>query len=256
MTTSFEINSESTEIGTLGGEASVSFQSAQGKRIQHFWVSSYPFFESTLFIVPSPSESIDSTLSASERRCSAELFIYDSDGAEINKVKVEFPAGRVYILEVDPLLGSAKFESGLKHAHVVAHLNEGAAAFCRVHTRDAAAGIGESHQIDSTQATFFPLTISTDRANILCIVNQEATEATVRCRLFFGKRSPEASWTIPGNASRVVSIESEFAEYVGVEHGDQVQAYLRLTTKSGNLGVQLLERTDGPKETGFYTSVS
>ena len=218
------------------------------RRTQHFWVSSYPFFESSLIITPTAEPR------GPEASCAVQVF--DADGECINEVALEFPSTEIYSLELDPLLGGCKLESGMKHAHVVVRTDEGMDVSLRIYSKEAAAFVGEPARISSTQGTFFPMTFSSDRANLLCCINTGDEEATLRCRLFFGKRSPESSWVIPPRASRVMNLESEFRQYTALHEGDQVQAYIRLSVKAGNLAVQAIERTEGPKDSGFYTSVS
>ena len=57
-----------------------------------------------------------------------------------------------------------------------------------------------------------------------------------------GNRMPEVSYTLQANGSGVICIEEEFAEYVPLLEGKEIQAYTRLTTKGSKIGVQLIER--------------
>jgi hypothetical protein len=222
----------------------------------HFWISSYPFFESTLLVVPSAAATLDAQKPLEGQRLAVQMRVYDGDGELINDAQLEFPSSDIQFFELEPLLGACKLESGMKHAHLVVTAPSGTGVYCRMHTRESAALLGEPVLVDTTQGTFFPMTFASDRSNLLCIINRGAQEAVLRCRLFVGKRSPEASWTVPAWASKVVSIESEFREYAKTDEGQQLQAYVRLSTKAGELGTQLVERTDGPQEAGFFTSVS
>jgi len=266
-------NNEGMLTGVPGGDRShQSTSRLKSPESKHFWVSSYPYFESSLIIVPNllnpevpqtgslencsleNDSLISQTPLISQTVCLIELF--DSGGEKINQAGIEFPSTDIYALELDPLLGGCKLESGLKHAHLHVRAEKGTGVFLRIYSKDAAAIVGEPVSISPTQGTFFPVTFSGDRANLLCCINTGNEEATLRCRLFFGKRSPEASWIIPPQASRVVSIESEFRQYATLVDGEQGQAYVRLSVKSGELAIQAIEGTEGPKEGGFYTSVS
>ena len=222
----------------------------------HFWISSYPFFESTLMLVPGAAHTLDAPKPIETRRMSVTMRVYDSDGAEVNNARLEFPCGEIQLFEVEPLLGACKLESGLKHAHLAVSAAPDTGVYCRMHTRESAALLGEPLEVSAVQGAFFPLSFAADRSNLMCIINCGDSEAILRCRLFVGKRSPEGAWTIPAHASRVVSIEAEFRDYAAVEEGVQLQAYVRLGTKAGNLGVQLVERTEGPKDAGFFTALS
>ena len=174
----------------------------------------------------------------------------------MNEVTITFPSEEIYVVELEPLLGSCKLESGLKHAHAEVIVERGGFASCRVHTRDSAAIVGEPKVITPAMASFIPITLGAGRVNLILLLNRGEQEGVFRARLFFGKRSPEATWVIPPRGSRVVMVEAEFSSYISLEKGEQVQAYVRLSTKSGELGVQTLERTEGGKEEAFYASIS
>jgi hypothetical protein len=214
----------------------------------HFWVSSYPFFETTLILIP--------PVQSSSPQCSATLTAYDSDGATINTVQMSFPANETQLVEVEPLMGSCKLECGVKHGHIVVELPYGGGAACRIHTRESATMVSEPRIITPSAASFVPLTLGAGRMNFLLCVNRSQKECIVKARLFFGKRSPETSWTLPPFGTRIVLVESEFAPYLGLEKSDQIQAYIRMSTKSGEIGVQTLERTEGAKDEAYFSSMS
>ncbi|MBN8549301.1 MAG: hypothetical protein J0M12_08310 [Deltaproteobacteria bacterium] len=215
----------------------------------HFWVCAYPFVETTLFLVPalSPDAALASATS---------IELYDADGALSNEVELDFPAGQVGILELDSIMGGCKLESGLKHGHMLVRSPAGTSPYLRMHTREGAALIGEPAAFGADRSTFFPLTMDEGRSYYLTVVNHGKAQAALKCRLFCAKRSPETLISIPAFGSRVISLENEFAEY-SAESGKQMQAYLRLSTKSETtLGVQLLERTEGKNEGGIFYAVS
>lgn len=215
---------------------------------EHFWVSTYPFFESTLFCVPAPS-----SLEPSH----ASLKIFDCDGALVNEAALSYGAGKVGVVELDAFLGGCKLESGLKHAHVIASGSSNVSFFCQLHAREAGAILGSTLNVYATQPAFYPITLSEERRNFVTVVNHGETASTIRCRLFCGSRTPEISVLVPGYGARIIGVESEFAD-CGVKAGEkQLQAYVRFSTKGeSGLGVQLVERFSGSKENNFYQSVS
>lgn len=215
----------------------------------HFWVCAYPFVETTLFLVPPfPFEGAITQPSAIE--------LYDADGALSNEVHVEFPRGQVGIVELDSIMGGCKLESGLKHAHMVVRSAAGSSPYLRMHTREGAALIGEPAVLGADRSSFFPLTMDEGRSYYLTAVNHGKAQAALKCRLFCAKRSPETLISIPPLGARVLSLDNEFAEYSS-EAGKQLQAYIRLSTKSDTtLGVQLVERTEGKNDGGIFYSVS
>ncbi len=216
----------------------------------HFWVASYPFFETTLFVL-APLQS------CSDQSSQAEINVYDPDGELINEVSFGFPSNQVGALEVDQLLGACKLESGFKHAHLVIKSPQGTRHLCRLHAQERATLLGQPISVTDDQGVFFPLTLALNRTSLLCLVNYSDEIARVRCRVVSAKRSPEQILTIPARGARAVIIESLFPEMSQVEDGKRKTAYLRISAKEGHkVGAQLLERVSCGDGRFIYSSVN
>lgn len=216
----------------------------------HLWVCAYPFIESALFIVP-----LNPTLPTAPEAVRAEL--YDADGNLANELNLSFPRGQVGVIELESIMGECKLEGGFRHAHLVIHTPAGVSHYVRMHTREGAAFIGDPAALASERSSFFPMTMDDGRSYYIAMVNQSKNPATLKCRLFCAKRSPETVFTVPPLGSRIVSLENEFPEFATIEGGKQLQAYVRLSTKSETtVGVQLIERVEGKSEGGYFYSVS
>jgi hypothetical protein len=214
----------------------------------HFWVCAYPFVDSTLFVVP--------PLETSGSQAESLVTVFDADGEIANELTLSFPSREVGMLELDNLMGACKLEAGLKHGHALVQSPAGYAHFCRMHTREGASLLGTPSLLSAAHSTFFPLTFDEGRSYFVAVVNQTKAHAAVKCRLFSAKRSPETLITIPPLGSRVIHIETEFPDYAGGDTGKQLQAYVRLSTKSeGVLGAQLVERHTTKAEGGVFYAV-
>lgn len=226
---------------------------------EHFWVSTYPFFDTSLLL--SRVRSL-ANLEETEDRVSddvwANLTIFDCDGEKINSVVVGFNDRDVGIVELDPLLGGCKLESGMKYAHaVLSPMAKGVSAICRLTTQENASVVGPSFSVYPFLPGFFPISFEEGSGNYLAVVNYGDEEAIVRCRLFFGTRTPEVSIVVPGKGARFLGIEGEFPDCSERAKDKVVQAYIRLTTKSDSgLGVQLLTKSEGPRENSLFSTVA
>ena len=215
----------------------------------HFWVASYPFFESTLFVLAPSATDQQGELSSSIR-------IYDPDGAEINEISVGFRGAGVGVFELEQFLEACKLESGLKHAHVVVTSPFATRHWCRIHTRQGAAMLGEPVTVCDSEGAFFPITFARDRACLLCFVNYGEETARVRCRLFCGKRTPETFVAVPRLGARILVLQAQFPEFASIDEGRQLQAYVRLSTQEGqSVGVQLVENLNASKDGGVFSAV-
>ncbi len=198
----------------------------------HFWATSTPHLRTSVLIAPPPL--------GTEHR--SHLKIFDSGGNLCNEIDVTFPAGQTGCVELAPLLNGVRLESGMLHGHV-----EVASEFTTKHALQyfdrGAFGVVESMaELSADHGVFFPLTVSDERLHLLAFTNGGSEVAQVRCRFFIGSRMPEVVYTLQGNGSGVICIEEEFAEYIPLLEGKEIQAYTRLTTKGAQVGVQLIER--------------
>lgn len=66
----------------------------------HFWVARPPFFSSTLLLACEEGEG----------RVTTTLTLFDVEGVQINEVEVEFPAGEVGIVELEPFSAALKMQ--------------------------------------------------------------------------------------------------------------------------------------------------
>lgn len=214
----------------------------------HLWVCSYPYVDSTLFLVP------PATLAGGTAQTS--ITVYDADGNVANEVALEFPFNQVGIVELESIMGGCKLEAGMKHGHAVVQSPLGYSHFCRLHTREGAALTGAPAGLTADHSSFFPITFDEGRQYFLSFVNETRSTVNVKCRLFCGKRSPETLLTVPPLGARVVHVETEFPDYAGGETGKQLQGYVRISTKSeGRVGVQLIERHATKADGGVFCAV-
>ena len=220
---------------------------------EHFWIATYPFVDTSLIITP--PENIPS---AEEEDVWSSIKIFDCDGELVNSVDLRFAPKEVGSISLDPLMGACKLESGFKAAHVVAKALKPAVRHqCRVISQDHAWLSGPTFLVYPTQMTFFPVSFTPLRQNYVSAVNLSDEEGALRVRLYFGSRTPEVLITIPPRGARIICVEHEFSECMEKVGDKTLQGYLRFSTKiEKGIGVQLLEKTEGPKEMSFYYSVA
>jgi len=211
---------------------------------RHLWICSSSFFESVLFLHSRSGNPFT-------------LHLYDADGELINKLSLNFPASQIGAIEVCDLLEGCKLESGLKHGHAVISGSEKDLVACRIQSREHGAMLPICHEFRLDQALFYPITVCDERSYILPLTNFGKAPMQVRCRLFLGKRTPEVMVTLPPLASRIISISSDFAEFLEPFAGKQTQCYVRLTSKdSAPIGAQLIERCQLSNARFAYSAVN
>ena len=275
------------------GESRAQVPVSNGPREErHYWISTYPFFEASLFLSSQVTFPAQDALVSEVTHCQ----VYDSDGNSINEFQVLTQQGGLSVLELDQFLAACKMESGLKYAHLVVRLPHGVEDQVRIHTRLGASVVGPAVRIADRGATFFPIDVRNERSHFVALVNQSLQSAVVKLRLYLGRRSPEELVTIPPLGARLVRVETVFGDCFSAEElgglmssgkGDEMsqpgaaatlteagtptmaaandvamQGYVRISSKSeGSVGIQLIERTvvrglSGSIEGEIYTAVS
>ena len=213
----------------------------------HFWVSSYPFFETTLFVCARPETPFGEV----------QLYFYDADGELFNEAALACAPGEVGVIELSPFLGACKVESGLKHAHLEIRCKEPIASFCRLHNNLGATVEGEPYLVSAHSTGFFPILIGEGRNSMLGLVNHARAEVRVRCRLYLGKRMPEIQVLVPALGSRVVCLAAEFEEYRAAATSRAVPGYVRISSSAElPCGVQLIEAINAENGSYILSSVS
>lgn len=209
-----------------------------------FWISTQPFFESSLLLFPIVSAPFN-------------LYLYDCDGALVNQVELQFPAGKLVVLPLVEFAEGLKLESGLRYGQLVVSAPSENLINCKIHGGDWAGSCSDNQSLSVDKSIFFPITLSEERSYVLAFCNASKSIAQLKGRLFFGKRTPEFNCVLPPLGSRIVSVNSQFSEFTAVPPGKELQAYLRLTSRERSLiGVQLIERHEVTTERFVYSCVS
>jgi hypothetical protein len=207
----------------------------------HFWVASPPLFSSTLLVATGGD-------SAGAGRAKTRLEIFDLDGSQINSVEVEFPAGQVGFVELEPFTAALKMQGGVAHGHLKVTSPIGTRHLYRQTIGTSVVLYQDPVPVSNRESSFIPVVIGGRREHMLVLVNSGEEEGQIACRLFYGNRSPEWTLTVPGNGSRVLSIENDLvaaADQKAWEKG-ALQAYIRFTGKHHSpIAGHIIERTLG-----------
>ena len=218
------------------------------ERIEHLWVGSCPWFQTSLFLCAQP---------LAGQAGSASGVLYDADGSVTNEISLSFPAGTVGVCELNQFLGANKLEAGIQHGHLMLKLSEGVRVVARINTNEGAAILGPARLASFNHGGFFPIMMCEERRNYVTFVNVNEGPVSLKCRLFAGSRAPECGITVPPRGSRVICIESEFPEFATVPSGKVQQGYIRIATKAHEpVGVQMLESTKIQRDQNAFSSVS
>lgn len=208
--------------------------------VSHFWVATFPFFETTLFVAP---PLVETTGGATV------LSLFDADGGLVNKVSLEVEPGRVGVLELEQFLGECKLESGFRHGHLEVSSPAGTRHLCRLHSRAGAVAYPEATLLTSHRSMFAPVSFGAGLDSVVCLVNRSDVAGVVKVRLILGKRTPECFVEVPPHGARLVSLTAEFGTVSGGALGEAVPGYLRISTKGDpTFGVQILSRVGARDE--------
>jgi hypothetical protein len=253
--------------------------------ISHFWVCTYPYFDTSLFVIPplykdgydggcysSPSSESSQTTNSKTAAAISTVTVYDPDGIVINSLRYTAHEGTVGMIELGPLFGGGKMQSGMKFGQVVVRSPRNFSHKLRMMNKACGAVLSEGRVLLSSDmreqghnglsAANYPLNLGKGRQSLLTLVNRTAGESVVRCKLLLGKRSPEVDCRIPAYGSRVLHLESVFSLMVPISTEKTVQSYLRLSLKNGQpsqsqaVGAQIIERNIAQGESEYFVAVA
>jgi len=211
----------------------------------HFWVSTYPFFQTSLHIL------------AEEEEKPTSVTLYDPDGREINQLSILYPPFSVGTIEMDEMMGACKLESGLKHAHLVVTTPRNHSCMCRLNGYNTSVILGRCAAITSEYPGFLPIHLSESRTPLIALVNQTPLDTNVRCKLFTGTRALEVIRNVPGNGVRLISLKGDFKDLV-----ESIKlptfGYLKLIVREtdASIGVQLVEQSKEEKVGNIFSSLT
>jgi hypothetical protein len=207
----------------------------------HFWVAAPPLYSSTLLVASGGDAS-------GQVRTKTQVEIFDMDGTQVNSVEVEFPSAEVGFIELEPFTAALKMQGGVAHGHLKVTSPEGARHIFRQTIGSSVVLYQDPVPVASREHSFIPVVIGGRREHMVVLVNGGEEEGQIACRLFYGNRSPEWTLTVPGNGSRVLSLENELlasADQKVWEKG-ALQAYIRLSGKHQSpIAGHIIERTLG-----------
>jgi hypothetical protein len=207
----------------------------------HFWVAAPPLYSSTLLVASGGDTS-------GQGRAKVQLEIFDMDGTQVNSVEVEYPASEVGFVELEPFTAALKMQGGVAHGHLKVTSAEGTRHLFRQTIGSSVVLYQDPVPVASRENSFIPVVIGGRREHMVVLVNGAEEEGQIACRLFYGNRSPEWTLTVPGNGSRVLSLENELlasADQKAWEKG-ALQAYVRLSGKHQSpIAGHIIERTLG-----------
>lgn len=215
--------------------------------ISHFWVSSSPFFSTTLLFEP--------------LREAVVVRLFDADGAQFNELSVHFESEQLShqnlgLLDLEPCMAACKFESGLKHARVEVASSQPITVLARIHSRDWASVIREAIPCSAMRKFIVPFFCHSEKTSIIAILNKLDQPVEVRGRLFIGKRSPEIIWNIPALGTRFFDTKQEFSEVIE-QSAEAGQGYVRLSVVGDEeVFIHTLEASSSPKQPRYFSFTS
>ena len=238
----------------------------------HFWAPVEPLDNSTLIVSPlKRSEGITGLLR-----------FYNSNGTLVSESSIAARHGQLAQLPLSAFLDGCETDQGFRHSHLELITSCECQGEIQFSSRLRSSFLTAAHRLSERESRAVPLTLSTNSRHVVALINPHDVQCVVKCRLFVGTRSPEEVCLLPPHGTVLISPEVLYASVINdlnkkkntersvggqgaqkrsgsrdaskrAPHGrhfsgpmqgrnDALQAYLKLTTRSGkSLGYQILE---------------
>lgn len=208
-----------------------------------YWVSTYPMFETTLYLSNSSNALEPDFEKTASEELEVELKFYDPDGNLFNSSKINVPNDELLAVNLAPFMSSSKLQGGLKHARLEVNGCNKLLSCIRLYAKETQDVLEPIRFISVDKADFYKLHFAIDRLAYLAITNPSSDEEVVRLKVFTAKHELEVKLEIPGNGARVYEVASLFPKLIALREEKSFPAYLRLVTRSKvELGVQFYEQ--------------
>lgn len=200
----------------------------------HFWICTSSFLDSTL------------VLASGKDSGAIKLSVFDPFGKPCNELTVTATQLEPVVFDAETLLGSVSFDKGIRHGQVVITHPDSVSIVVRYSSLESGCFASSITTIPSQGGTVFPVRADPVLTTLIYLVNFSSTEeSSARVRAYIKNRSPEIFVSIPPGGVKLLMVEEEFKDLFAGEDGGM--GYVRVLSRSGNLGAGVLERR-GPLE--------
>ncbi|MCB0328186.1 MAG: hypothetical protein KDD70_00945 [Bdellovibrionales bacterium] len=199
----------------------------------HFWAISDPLERVVLRIAPThPGEGI-----------SGVLRFFNANGTVGSECQLVIKAGQMAQIPLNALLANCATDSGFRHSHLELETAEECTGELEFSSRTRSSFFSSLHRVVDREPRAFPVVVSPSYRHVLALVNPNDVQASLKCRMYLGSRTPEEACLLPPRSTVLLSPEVLFQRVISeVAPEGEIQAYVRLTTRSPKpLGFQVLE---------------
>ena len=266
-------------LETRADDAPNSLENSAGEfsTISDFWVGSAPFFESTLFVLPSPDVADPTAEQGEESPFSnkTRVLFFDFAGNRVNQIEVCFLKGEIGVLPLDTFLESCSLTAGFRQGRIVVQSEIPCKHLIALKYGSSEVILAPATVVSGDLGGFVPVLLGDNRSSVLYLLNQSEAHSPIRCRFFMGSRTPEIEVNLaplsvspllidgqgvhgitegisfdpllsssPLQTERGSGIEpySSHADTPGSKIGKLTQGYLRISVPKGSrISMQLLE---------------
>ena len=200
---------------------------------QFFWIASTTDLSMALHVAPS----VEGVAS------SYEINVYAPRGEHLRHYSLEVPYPAGCTLELDSVLTELLPENGIKHALLSVRGGLPGSVCLRMLTKSGHIIVPPAPVVTTSQPTFFPKTFSRQQSSYLSLMNCSSDEIEVTVRIVAHNRAPESVVNIGANETKLIHLETEFADLTDLSKKQRLPAYVRARTKSeGALAAVMLDQ--------------
>lgn len=170
--------------------------------------------------------------------------MYTPKGELYRHLEVGAPGPTGLTLELDNLMSEILPDNGIRHSRISIDNCAPGSALMRVISKNGHSIVSPLKEVSSVEPYFLPKNFLKSQQNLLSVMNLEDITAEVVVKVVLPGRAPESLLRLDPNSTKLLHLQTEFAEVIDLARKNRIPAYIRVRSKGeGRIAVASFDQT-------------
>jgi hypothetical protein len=170
--------------------------------------------------------------------------MYSPKGELYRHLELVAPGPVGLTVELDHLMSELLPDNGIRHARVSVDGVAPGSVMMRVLSKSNHSIVSPLKEVSNSEPYFLPKNFLKSQQNLLSVMNLEGSASEIVVKVVLPGRAPEALLRLDPNSTKVIHLQTEFAEVIDLARKNRIPAYIRVRAKGeGPIAVASLDQT-------------